>query len=107
MMGRQIIKQPNGLYAVYSSNVDHFLIYDATPEDIIEDWVREAREDIERGVWSVVQDIERGGKPYHQFTRSFDEAVEWTRAVHKDTEDLDEIIRAANTPVNTAGEHTP
>lgn len=33
-MGHYIVKQPNGKYAIFSSVVDHFIAYDATPEQI-------------------------------------------------------------------------
>jgi len=34
-MASQIIMQPDGLFAVFSSDCDGFVLYDATPEDII------------------------------------------------------------------------
>lgn len=35
-MGRRITKQPNGRLAVYSSITDSFIVWDATPEELIE-----------------------------------------------------------------------
>lgn len=51
-MGHQIIEQPDGRLAVFSSVVDAFVILDATPEELIE-WyaqeaAREARERTQR-----------------------------------------------------------
>ena len=44
-MGRQIAKQPNGLYAVWSSVVDDFIVEDATEEEIRNWWIKDAIED--------------------------------------------------------------
>ena len=49
-MGTQIIQQPNGLYAVWSSNTDDFDMVDATVEEIIEDRIADyTKETTERG----------------------------------------------------------
>ena len=42
-MGRQIIKQPNGKYCVFSSICDNIIYYDMTPGEIIEAYVEEDR----------------------------------------------------------------
>ena len=42
-MGQQIVKQPNGLYAIFSSVVDGFVAYDLDRTDVLEYWVREYR----------------------------------------------------------------
>jgi hypothetical protein len=44
-MGRQIAKQPNGLYAVWSSIADDFIVEDATEEEIRNWWIKDAIED--------------------------------------------------------------
>lgn len=51
-MGHQIIKQPDGLYAVFSTGVDRWLRYGQTRDDLIE-WraeraAKEARESTAR-----------------------------------------------------------
>ena len=38
-MSRQIIKQPNGKYALFSSVVDDFVLIDADPNEIVEELV--------------------------------------------------------------------
>lgn len=105
-MGSQIIKQPNGLYAVFSSVVDAFVIYDATIEELIDDAVADYRKDTQVSLRRIAAELERGGKPYHQFTMTFDEAVQHCRECYTGTDDnetleeLEEIIKAANTAVN-------
>lgn len=81
-MGHQIIKQPNGLYCVYSSIVDDFIITDARPDEIIEYEVQIFREDITRKINDIVSELNAGGKPYRQFTMTFEEAVAQAKDVH-------------------------
>lgn len=88
-MGRQIVKQPNGQYAVFSSIVDDFVLVDATPEEIIEEYVANQRRSIEQDVREVIEKLESGQKPYYQFTRTFEECVQVIRDLHgTETESL-------------------
>ena len=80
-MGEQIIKQPDGRLAVFSSIVDAFIIIDATPEEIL-DWRAEeaaakAREQTQRELDAVLADDPR--RVYFQFTRTWEEAAEMDR----------------------------
>lgn len=86
-MGRQIIRQPDGKYAVWSSIVDHFILYDATPGDLIAEFLADEHERVEREVYRVVNELNSGGKPYHQFTMTFDEAMALARAHHGDEDE--------------------
>ena len=43
-MGQRIVKQPDGLYGIFSSVVDNFILVDATPQELIDFCVDEARE---------------------------------------------------------------
>jgi len=52
---KQIIKQPNGKYLIFSSVVDNVIMYDATKEDIINEWVKESREKITRDVNNIIE----------------------------------------------------
>jgi len=91
-MGQQIIKQPNGKYAVWSSVVDNFIIVDATPEEIIEYRVADSREEITDRVNNTIEKLERGEKPSFQFTKSWEEAVEIIEDLHgAENETLKEI----------------
>ena len=71
-MGKQIIKQPNGKYCIYSSIVDNVTHYDMTVEEIIEEWVNDAKNDIAEKVKGIVSKLEKGEQPYYQFTKSYD-----------------------------------
>lgn len=74
-MGYQIIKQPNGKLAVFSSIVDQWVAYDEEPDSVIE-WFAEmeadrARERVGQLVRMVVREDPR---PYYQFTMTYEEA---------------------------------
>jgi hypothetical protein len=80
-MGQQIIKQPDGKLAVFSSIVDAFVVVDATPEEIL-DWraeeaAKEARRQTQRELDAVLADDPR--RVYFQFVRSWEEASEMDR----------------------------
>jgi hypothetical protein len=88
-MGQQIVKQPNGLYCLWSSVVDDFTLIDATPEDIVDEFVKHEQRRLEKRVHEIVADLERGIRPYNQFTRTFDECVATVKRLHgKDAESL-------------------
>lgn len=75
-MGRQIIKQPNGLYAEFSSITDSFIIWDATKEQLLQHRIEEAIEDAKYNFKRTFERVESCGKPYYQFTLTWEEAVE-------------------------------
>lgn len=74
MMGSQIIKQPNGLWARWSSTVDQIVGFDYTPEDYMAAALeREAHSTAMHVLRSAIA-LESGGKPSAQFT------VPWSKA---------------------------
>lgn len=81
-MGSQIIKQPDGKYAVWSSNVDHFILVNALPAEIIENYLKDERDRITDIVTQKIATIDAGGKPYYQFTKTWDEALQTVAQVH-------------------------
>lgn len=81
-MGHQIIKQPNGKYALFSSNVDDFVYVNCTIDEIIEIQLEDYRKILIRKIYEIVDKLEKGEKPYYQFTMSFDEAIKWIKEVH-------------------------
>lgn len=88
-MGRQIIQQPNGKFAVWSSIVNDFVLEDATVGEIIEEWVQEKREQIETDVTEKCKALLKGEKPYFQFTMTHAEACAFRNECHADTEATD------------------
>lgn len=90
-MGRQIIKQPNGKYCVFSTMCDNIICYNATPEEIIEWWLEEAKEEVVERVNGVVEKIEKDEKPYRQFTKTYEEMIQLIFEVHGEEET--ELVR--------------
>lgn len=88
-MGRQIIKEPSGQYAVWSTVVDDFVILHATREEIIEEWVKEETDRIRLAVNEKCDEIDAGRKAYYQFTKTWDEALRWRKEVHPDAEGIE------------------
>jgi adenylate kinase len=81
-MANQIIKQPNGKYAIFSTEIDDFVLLEATPEAIIEMRVEEERKRITESVNRVIGLLEEGKEPYPIMTRSFSAAVTWIKKWH-------------------------
>lgn len=76
-MGKQIIKQPDGRFAIFSSGTDTIHMYDATAEEIVEYFVERAAVDTRREVLRIMEHVE-GDEPrraYFQFTKTWDEAL--------------------------------
>lgn len=88
-MGQQIVKQPNGLYAVWSSVVDDFVLFDATPDDIVNEMVNTERKNISESVRRIIGQLAANDKPYCQFTMSWRECLATIKRLHgKDAESL-------------------
>jgi hypothetical protein len=81
-MGRQIIKQPNGKYAVFSSIVDALIAFDMTKEELIQMRIDEETENIKRDIGDILDKIERKENPYYQFAKTPEEMIEWIGEIH-------------------------
>ena len=79
-MGHQIIRQPDGKLAVYSSVVDAWILVDASPDELLDYYAERAAKDARRSAQHTI-DAVMAGEPnriYCQFTMTFDEANEQT-----------------------------
>ena len=81
-MSRQIIKQPNGKYCIFSSIVDNVTHYDMSVDDIIEEWANESKNKIIEDVKNTVAKLENNEQPYYQFTKSFDDMLSLIKEIH-------------------------
>ena len=75
-MGFQVIRQPDGLLAVFDSNKDEWIGFDLSPEAIVK-WHAEQEEQRARKAMQEIVDRVVAGEPervYHQFAMTFDEA---------------------------------
>ena len=75
-MARQIIEQPDGKFAEYSTVVNGFVIVDATKEEIILARVEAAAKEAKLQAEEIFDKLESGENPYHQF------ALDWETALH-------------------------
>ena len=88
-MGRQIIKQPNGLYCIYSTVVDNIIYYDITREEWIELRAQEEKERVTENINELCDKIEKGERAYYQFTKSYEEILLRIKVVHGEKEMTD------------------
>lgn len=89
-MGRQIIKQPNGKYCIFSSIEDNVTHYNMEEADIITLWANESKESIERIVKTTISALDVGAKPYYQFTLTYDAMLKTITEIHS-SEAMNEI----------------
>lgn len=92
-MAEQIIQQPDGRLAVFSSVVDAFVVVDATPDELIDYRVEEAALKARERAHAEIERVLSGEpKPYHQFT------LTWEEAVQMDREHGGNVFRTASDP---------
>lgn len=75
-MAQQIIKQPDGNYAIWSSVVDDFIFTDATKDEILKHFGAEAYEYARKKALDTMDELDEGKTPYYQFTKSYAECLE-------------------------------
>lgn len=80
-MGYQIIKQPDDLFAVFSSYTDTIVVWDATQAEVVDWFVEIAVEDTKQRVNGLIGHVSAGEsrKAYYQFAMSWEEAQERDR----------------------------
>lgn len=76
-MGNQIIKQPDDHYAIFNTNSDTIIVWDATEDEVVEYFVERAaeiaRQDVRRTLAQVTSGEPR--RAYFQFAMTWDEAL--------------------------------
>lgn len=80
-MTYQIIKQPGGLLAVFCTQTETIIVYDATDGEIMDWFVELETRRIRERVAVILGHVLLGEpeKVYHQFTLSWDEALDRDR----------------------------
>ena len=75
-MGRQVIKQPDGRFALWSTIVDDFIVLDATPEELVDFAVNEAAKKARENVEDILYHLMAGHPEqiYGQSTMTWQEA---------------------------------
>lgn len=76
-VGHQIIRQPDGLLAVFSTVVDDWVLTDATAAELEDYYAAKAADDARRRTREITDAVLAGEarKVYYQFTMTYDEAV--------------------------------
>ena len=75
-MAHQIIKQPNGKFLVFSIVDNSILLLDKTEEELVEHFLKIEEDKLRRAISGIVAKIDQGVKPYYQFTKTVEEAVD-------------------------------
>ncbi len=77
-MGHQIIQQPDGLFCVFSTVVDDFIFTDATAEELVAWYAKEAAERAADRTRHICERVAAGDarSVYHRFAMTYDEARE-------------------------------
>lgn len=86
-MSRQIVKQPNGRYAIWSSVVNNFVYTNLTREQYIEIRIAEEAQRIKEEIYRIITDLDNGEKPYQIFTKTYEECLEIIKEVKQLEED--------------------
>jgi hypothetical protein len=75
-MGHQIIKQPNGLLAIYSNGVDAWVMWNMTPKQVVHYYAKRAAQSARESAQDAVNHVmaDEPNKVYCQFTMTFAEA---------------------------------
>lgn len=72
-MAQQIIPQGNGKYAVYCTISDEIIGYDASKDEVVEFFKKQAADKAEHKTNETFDKISKGIKPYYQFTIDWDD----------------------------------
>jgi hypothetical protein len=73
-MGHQIIKAPDGTYAVFSSFTDTWILSNASPQELEDYYAEKAAKDARRSFRDTLALVDENLRPYCQFTMTFAEA---------------------------------
>ena len=90
---QQIIKQSNGKYCLYSSIAGDVVLWDATPNNILDEWVNSYRKEMAQKIKKIIESLDDNGKPYYQFTISFEDAIEDLKKNNPSSEFLKDYLK--------------
>lgn len=72
-MGYQIIKQPDLKFSIWSSNTEKLICVDGTEDEVVEFFVEIAAKDAKYRTLEIIEQINNGENPYHQFARKWED----------------------------------
>lgn len=85
-MSEQIIKQPNGLYGLWSTIVDNFVLINATREELIAYRVEKSIKEIAESIDKALVELNAIPPVKRNFTLTWDEALKCVRELHGEKE---------------------
>ena len=93
-MGLQIIKQASGDYCVFSSVVDNITHFNLTKNGVINEFKHQFGIEGEIHAKDVIEKLDQGIKPYYQFTKTYNEMLDWIEEVHgkQEREDIQRLM---------------
>lgn len=91
-MAKQIIKQPNGKFAIFSSGTDTFHYTNLTAEEVEEHFVRRAIETTRDEIRDILENVknDQPGKVYYQFATTWEDAVRMDKESREPEEPFDD-----------------
>jgi hypothetical protein len=83
-VGSQIVRQPSGRFAIFSSYTDTVIVWDATEDEIVEHFAERAAESARRDARRLLGHVADGNPraAYFQFAMSWEEALAEDRKHH-------------------------
>ncbi len=83
-MGNQIIQQPDGKFAVFNTNTDTIVLWEATRDEVVGWFVERELADLERRKQHIADLVDQVGagnarRAYAQFAMTWDEALKRDR----------------------------
>lgn len=87
-MGQQVIKQPDGLFALFDTRVDHVTVWDATRDEMIDHLADEACQRTRLAIRKLVDEVAEGVAQYRG------RALTWDQAVARDADHDGDLSRA-------------
>lgn len=81
-MGWQIIKQPNGLYCIFSSIVDDVIYYNGDRQQIVNAFIQDRTKELVKDCNQLMDELDGKEKAYGQFTMTFEEMLSTIKQVH-------------------------
>ena len=88
-MSYQIIKQPNNLFSLFDTCTHTIYKRNLSKREVISFFVERAAEITRLEVMDLLEKLERGNKPYFQFTLTFEEA----ERIDAETRNFEEVAR--------------
>lgn len=81
-MSRQIIKQPDGNWCMFSTIIDDVIVENLTKEEMVNYVVEEKMHFVKAECEELIEAIESGGKPYFQFQMDYSEMKKLIKEIH-------------------------